>query len=513
MRSTAGWCAAAVVLAAGGAWGQESPAPGAATGTEAPRAPVGLPAALTPQPGGLTADRVAARAIETSLAVRAAHANIEAASASRTEAGVAMIPQITLSARYTRLSPITQPSLNLGGAAAASAQPFCVDTNGGIVLGTRTAGGALMCPGAAGPIPAAPSTGASTGFSFPVILDTVAFNGTVNIPLTDIPFRLARMYEAAGLTVEARRLDEVSSRSAAATDARVAFYEYVRASGQVIVAEQALETAQQHEQDLLRFVEAGTVARVDLLRVQAQVAESERLVLAARAGQSLAEVQLRQRMHAREGETFVLGEAIDGDVAMPGTAAELIDRALQSRPELQSLDRQTHALSANLAATRAGMFPSVSGQFSLDIANPNQRFVPQTQEFNTTWSATIQAQWSPTGAFSASAAASRLSAQRAALVAQLTQLREGTEIEVRSVWISAQTARASIESTRRQVVAAEESYRVRRERFLAGLAVSSDLTDAELDLLRARLALVNAHVDLREALARLRRAIGEREPG
>jgi outer membrane protein len=124
----------------------------------------------------------------------------------------------------------------------------------------------------------------------------------------------------------------------------------------------------------------------------------------------------------------------------------------------------------------------------------------------------IQAQWSPTGAFAASAASSRLSAQRAALVAQLAQLREGTEIEVRSVWISAQTANAAIESARRQLVSAEESYRVRRERFLAGSAVSSDLTDAELDLLRARLALVNANVDLREALARLRRAVGEREP-
>ncbi|MDB4932485.1 MAG: outer rane efflux protein, partial [Myxococcaceae bacterium] len=436
----------------------------------------------------------------------------EAAGATRTEAAVAMIPQIALSARYTRLSPITQPALNFGALSSGSSQPFCVDANGGIVLGSRTAGGALNCPNGAGAIPAAPATGGSSGFSFPVILDNIVFNGTVTVPLTDIPFRLARVYEAAGLTVEARRLDELSARAQAAADARVAFYEYVRASGQVMAAAQALESVQQHRADLARFVEAGTVARVDLLRVEAQVAESERLVLAAREGQSLAQAQLRQRIHAREGERFELGEALDGELPVPGTANQLIDRALQSRPELLSLDRQTHALSANLAATRAGMFPSISGQFSVDVANPNQRFVPQTNDFNTTWSATIQAQWSPTGAFSASAAASRLAAQRAGLTAQLNQLREGTEIEVRSVWISAQTSRAAIESARRQVLSAEESYRVRRERFQAGSAVSSDLTDAELDLLRARLALVNANVDLRESLARLRRAVGEREP-
>ncbi len=510
MRSSARWCAAsAAVLAAGGAWGQTPPA-AEAQGTEA-RAPVGLPPALTPQPGGLTADRVAARAVRTSLSVRAAQASTEAASASRTEAAVAMVPQIMLTARYTRLSPITPPVLSLGSSASSSSAPLCVDSNGAILLGSRTAGGALTCPAGAGAIPTAPTT-PSAGFSFPVILDNIVLNATVTVPLSDIPFRLARVYEAAGLTVEARRLDELSSRSTAATDARIAFYEYMRAQGQLAAAQQALETAQQHRQDLARFVEAGTVARVELLRVEAQVAESERIVLSAREGQSLAEAQLRQRMHVSEAEPLTLGEALDGELRMPGSARELIERAVASRPELLSLDRQSRALSANVSAARAGMYPSISGQFSLDYANPNQRFVPQTQEFNATWSAMIQAQWSPTGAFSANAAANRLSAQRATLEAQLAQLREGTEIEVRSVWISAQTSNAAIESARRQLVSAEESYRVRRERFQAGSAVSSDLTDAELDLLRARLALVNANVDLREALARLRRAVGEREP-
>ena len=70
---------------------------------------------------------------------------------------------------------------------------------------------------------------------------------------------------------------------------------------------------------------------------------------------------------------------------------------------------------------------------------------------------------------------------------------------------------ASIEAARRQVVASEEAYRVRRERFLAGSAISTDLTDAERDLFSARLAVINANIDLRESVARLRRAVGQRE--
>ncbi len=507
MTVTARWgSAAAVLLAASGAWAQTPAAQQQQVEQPTARPTPSLPESWAPQPGGLTADRAAERAVRSSLGVRAAHANVDAASAGRTEAAVAMIPQLSLTARYSRLSPITQPSFNL-----ASSLPFCVAPGNGNV--TATAPGVQCAPGSLSLSQLAASSGNSSASSpFPVILNNYAFNATVTLPITDIPFRLARVYESAGLVEQARHLDEISARSTAATDARLAFYEYVRATGQLLAAQESAEAARQHEQDLTRFVEAGTAARVDLLRVQAQVAETERFVLAARGALDMAEVQLRQRMHAEAGEHFVMGESLETPPPVPTSVATLIDQALTARPELQSLDRQAESLRVNTSATRAAMFPSVVGQFSLDVANPNQRYVPQAEEFNTTWTATIQAQWSLGGALQAGAQVSRLNAQRLALLAQLDQLREGTEIEVRAAYVTAQTSTAAIASSRRQLESAMESYRVRRERFQAGSSVSSDLTDAELDLLRARLALINANIDQREALARLRRAVGTREP-
>lgn len=477
-----------------------------------PEAEHGLPAVLRPVTGGMTAEVAASRAIQTSLAVRAARANTSAAESARTEAGLQMIPQINLSARYTRLSPITLPRLGatrptplLLGSTGASP---CVNDNGSVIEGSIGAGGVPVCPTGARPIQSPPSA-----FSFPVILDQIGFRGTVTLPLSDIIFRLARVYQAAGRTVEARRLDEESARSQAATDARISFYEFMRAQGQLAVAQQGVAAAQRHQTELRRMVEAGTVARVEQLRVDAQVAEAERLVLAAREGVDLAAAQLRQRAHLPADAELALGEALDEPVASPTNFNDLLNRATRDRPELRSLERQASALDANVSATRAGIFPSLTGQFNVDVANPNQRFIPQTEAFNTTWDATVQLQWSPTAALVTNATANRLSAQRDALTAQLEQLREGFELEARAQWAAVQSARGAIEAAQRQLTAAEEGYRVRRERFVAGASVSSDLSDAELDLVRARLALVNANVDLREALARLRRAVGTREGG
>jgi len=69
-------------------------------------------------------------------------------------------------------------------------------------------------------------------------------------------------------------------------------------------------------------------------------------------------------------------------------------------------------------------------------------------------------------------------------------------------------ARAALVSTAQGLVAAEESYRVRRSLFQNGRATSVELTDAETDLTRARLEAINARVDLRIALVRREHATG-----
>jgi outer membrane protein TolC len=507
MRSVT-W-AISLVLTASSAYAQRAREP------EAPPLPT-LPPSLMPQPGGLTADRVAERALRSSAQLRAAHANTEAADSARTEAAMAMIPNIALSARYTRLSPIDQPTIGspnptpllLGAPTAAGLRVPCVGANGTVSQGTFdvVSGRSICGPTDLGAIQSPPAA-----LRFPVILDSFALRGSITVPITDIPFRLARVYEAAGLQHQARRFDEEAARSQVATEARVAWYAWLRALGSAAVAEQGAESARHHRDDLLRFVEAGTVARVELMRVEAQVAETERLVIAAREGAALGEMRLRQVMHMAPTERIVIGEPLETPPAPTGALQDLLNRAWHDRPELASLERQIRALDANLSATRAGYYPSLAGVFNVDIANPNQRFIPQSPTFNTTWDATLQLSWSPTAVAQTSATVNRIVAQREAVRAQLVALREGLELEVRNAWMSVQNGQASIAAAQRQVAAAEESYRVRRERFLAGSSVSSDLTDAELDLLRARLGLVNASIDFREGIARLRRAVGTRE--
>lgn len=96
--------------------------------------------------------------------------------------------------------------------------------------------------------------------------------------------------------------------------------------------------------------------------------------------------------------------------------------------------------------------------------------------------------------------------------ANLNQLRDGVRIEVTQAYEELRGARAAIEAARVGVTAAEESYNVRLRQVDAGAAVANDVIDAESDLTRARLALVDAQIAAKLARDRLSHAVGDDAP-
>jgi outer membrane protein TolC len=68
---------------------------------------------------------------------------------------------------------------------------------------------------------------------------------------------------------------------------------------------------------------------------------------------------------------------------------------------------------------------------------------------------------------------------------------------------------AAIETAEQGIRAAAEARRVANERFLAGVATSADVLDAQVALLQAELDRTQALASGRVAEARLARAVGK----
>jgi outer membrane protein len=92
--------------------------------------------------------------------------------------------------------------------------------------------------------------------------------------------------------------------------------------------------------------------------------------------------------------------------------------------------------------------------------------------------------------------------------AQVLSMRDGIRDEVLQAFQAVREAEVAIDTTKRALAAAEESYRVRRALFRADRATSTELSGSENSLTRARFDVVNARIDLRVARVRLLHATG-----
>ena len=435
------------------------------------------------RPGGLTSVVVATRAEATSYDVLSKKEDLEAAAAQVDQALVAYFPRLTATGRYMRLSPIDPPSF----------------------------GNSVIAPGV-GPGPIPPGTPlVNVPFTFPVLLNQTILQANLNVPLSDYLLRIPQAYAAATKNQKAATFAESAARLKAATDAKVIYYTWVRAKLQEVVAEQALLQAKAHLVDAQHAFDAGTVSKADVLRVESQVAASKLLVERAKSMAEITETQIRVAMHDTAPLAYEVGESVDLEIPKAQGAENLTAlwaEAGGTRLEIKALEQTSEALREQAKVARAGNYPKVDVFGDIIHANPNQRIFPLQDQFRTTWDVGVQLTYSPNDIALAGASNRNLTARAASLTAQKQALEDGIRVEVTQTRNALREAQAAVESTAQGLVAAEESYRVRRSLFRNGRATGVELTDAETDLTRSRLESINARVDVRIALVRLEHALG-----
>jgi outer membrane protein TolC len=433
-------------------------------------------------PGGWTADAVGDRARRTSFDVAAKQASLRAAQAHVTAAVIAFFPRLSGLATYTRYQYLPQPSLG------TLVEP--------------------VMPVPPGPISATTPL-AAVPLSFVIPLDYWLASATLTVPLTDYVLRLSQEHGAARRRADAAQLDTLASQAQAYSDAKIAFYQYVKAVAQHDVLVQAKAVAHVHLQDAQNLFRAGRGSNADVQAAAANVAAAQLAIDQAAEMVGVADEQLRLATHAPPSEPVSIGEdvtsALVHDVYDLGA---LKQEAASNRPEIQSLLSSATAQDRLASSARAAQWPSVSASADYVYANPSPRiFIPE-QQFKGFWDVGVRATWAVNDVFSAGAAGNEQQARAVAMRAQSAQVRDAAFLDVTQAVLAMRTADSSIESTDAQLRAAEEAYRSRRELFLFSKGTSVELADAEATLFRARLASVSARIDQRIARVRVEHATG-----
>ena len=491
-------CLAVAALAAVGAVPAQAqqpapaaPVPAQPAGTPEPAAAAAAPVPTDAAPGfdfgealrangePLTADRAAELAVARAPSVARARSARERARAAASEALVAVYPRLDLEARYTRLSDQEQVPLGTDGII----MNFAPD--GTFVGNSDVSQIEIQTP----------------------LLDQFLLQARLSYPVSDLFFSILPRYEASKEAARAEELNIKAREASVALAAREAFYDYARARAALLVAESALAQTEAHRRDVEAMVNAGALARVELMRSDALVARARVTMARASGAVALARTQLSALLML-DAEEFAIEEDVTAPLpAVAENRAALVALARQNRSELLAL-RTMAGVHGRLAdASAADGYPKLAVGASYDLGNPNSRFASFEREWNGSWVALATLSWSPNDFAASGARADQSRADETAAHNDLDALEDTLRVEVAGAHEDYLAASAAMEAAQVGIRSAEESYRVRREQFRAGAAVATDVIDAEEDLRRARLDLVNAAIDVRIARARLDRAV------
>jgi outer membrane protein TolC len=410
----------------------------------------------------LSEDETARASVGCSVTIAAAEAQVRAAHADRTAARWGMVPDLTVTGRYTRLSsvPVEFRSLNF------------------------TPPGAMPSP--------------ADAVVFPQLLDQFAGRVTLTLPITDLVLRAWRMSEAAGAREEARQWERASAMAQVEFESRTAWHEWRRARNAAEAVHAAVENLNAQQRSAADRVTQGTLARTQLQVIEVERSSMRRQELTANGNVAVA-LRRIQRI-----------TCMDSDTLTPGAATAMNDTVrAERRPELRALDADNRALDAQSRAASAAAFPSLSFVANADYAAPNPRaFAQTTLRPLATWDVSIQLSWSLPGAMAALATRRSTEAARDAVDARRIELHRAIDEERDNANTWVRVAEQRRDEARSALETATTLETARRAEFAAGTTAALDVTVAATQRLRAALELQDAEVELDLGHLRQRYAAG-----
>jgi outer membrane protein TolC len=307
--------------------------------------------------------------------------------------------------------------------------------------------------------------------------------------------------EAAGSDLRAARADLT-------LEITRAFWALVTAREAEDVLNQSVESLDAHVRDMRSRFEQGLVPPNEVLSAQAQRSRQRVLALEARNTRAIAEADLRRLIGEDPAGPIVPQIAAADLPAAPPDVDALIAEARRLRPERAAFQQRIAASRAREAAAGASTRPQIGLAAGYDYARPNPRIFPRVDAWDDSWDASVNVSWSLWDGGRRRAEQAEAFAGTRAIEARAGDFDRFLTLEVRQRWYELDSSRASIEAASDGVTAAVEARRVLRERFVAGVATSTEVLDAETAVLQAELLRTRAISDARLARARLERAIG-----
>src|SRR6187200_2372911 len=298
-------------------------------------------------------------------------------------------------------------------------------------------------------------------------------------------------------------LDAESDKDEVIQNTIEAFANLFKAKTAVRLVQENLNEAQQRTKELTGMEKNGLLARNDLLKAQLRESNMEYNLSDAENSWQLANVNMNLMLGLPTTMELVLDTSGLGKKEDNRVLDDFLNAARINRKDIAAVDLRKKAAESGVKSAKGDLYPSLAltgGYIGLDI--PDFLSIPAAMNVGVGVSYNIGSLWK-----------NKAKVQQAeARVKQLTfteaMMDDNMQLELNKSYLSLMTNRKQIQVSAKAVEQAEENYRIVKNKFDNSLATTTDLLDADIAQLQARLSYTLSRADAFVAYHKLLQTAG-----
>ncbi len=282
-----------------------------------------------------------------------------------------------------------------------------------------------------------------------------------------------------------------------------AYYDVLEAQRRVAIDQASVDKYQAHLTNVELLYQAGSKARLDVLRSSVELANARQALIKAQNEYEVRLIALKNLLRLSPKEPLTLTEDFSYQPFYSPMEA-CVAYAIEHRKDIL-IDRYTlRQRELAVDAARAGYLPQVSLSAS---ASDERVFHPRSLESHN-YAAGVQVSWH---VFDGGVTAAAVDKAKTALeVAALTLQKDTEDIDqaVRQAYYGMREAEKRLASTRAAVGEAREDYDITMEKYRVGQGILLDVIDAQVALSTAEMNFASAQYDYARNRAMVENAVG-----
>jgi len=312
----------------------------------------------------------------------------------------------------------------------------------------------------------------------------------------------------AGQSLSATRLSVDRVKQNLAYSMTQFYYEFARSQELVQVSKEAYDLASEQLRRAESLYELGSVARSDVLQAQVNLASAERDRISTENAVETNRARLALAIGVPVSSPVEIVPPEPPVEVRPDDEAAIVDDALQSRPDIRQAVVTADARESAVTASEWGRWPTLGASYSFSKRGTHIDEVFQDLNRNISYGGTLNLNWTLFDGFNQKGAIQRAKSSARQQELLLDELKLQVALDVREAMIGIKNASEAIRSAREGVRLADESVRLQQALYESGGGTLLEWNNAQVELTRARVSLIEAEVDLHLATAGLDRARG-----